>query len=121
MSTYVVDERSTKEKVKDWKDRQVQNLKNGLKWVKENPEFGIPVVLVTVKGATKIVSGATRAYTENKLIRFRQRTIYDRSMGRYIELRRPLTDTEALIIEERRQNGERLMPILQSMKLLKRR
>lgn len=121
MATVIVDERSTKEKIRDWKDRQVQNLKSGVKWVKENPEFGIPVVLAVTTGTTKIVTGITRAYSEKKLIRFRERTIYDRSMGRYVELRRPLTDMEALMIEERRQNGERLMPILESMKLLKKR
>lgn len=118
---YVVDERTTKEKLNDWKNRQVERAKNGLDWCVKNPGFGIPIVLLGVKGAIKLASGGIRAVTVDKEIRFRTHHIYDRSMGRYIELRRPLTNTEALIIEERRRNGEGLMAILSSMKLLKRR
>ena len=118
---YVVDERTWKEKLSDWKDRQVQRAKDGIQWCVDHPEFGIPIVLAAVKGGQKVITNASRAYTVEKEIRFRQCSIYDRSMGRYIELKRPLTDYEAMIIEERRHNGEGLMAILSSMNLVKRR
>ena len=118
---YVVDERTWKEKLSDWKDRQVQRAKDGVQWCVDHPEFGIPIVLAAVKGGQKVITNASRAYTVEKEIRFRQCSIYDRSMGRYIELKRPLTDYEAMIIEERKRNGEGLMAILTSMNLVKRR
>lgn len=47
-------------------------------------------------------------------------TIYDRSLGRYTELKRPLKAKESLEIERRRKMGESLNSILDDMRLLKK-
>lgn len=87
---------------------------------KELAIIGIPAVVAITKGITNMISKSITANTVNKEIRFKERTIYDRSLGRYVELKRPLTPTEALTIEERRASGEKLHEILNDMKLLKR-
>lgn len=78
-----------------------------------------PVVVGGLAMITKVASKALNAYSVNKEVDFKQRTIYDRSLGRYVELRRPLTSNEALIIEERRSHGEKLTTILMDLGLLK--
>ena len=45
--------------------------------------------------------------------------IYDRSMGKYLDLKRPLNQNDMKIVLERRDNGERLSNILMDMNLLK--
>lgn len=80
-----------------------------------------PIVIGVVAGVTKVTTKALNAYSVNREISFKERTIYDRSLGRYVELRRPLTSNEALIIEERRMDGEKLHQILDDLGLLKRR
>jgi len=44
---------------------------------------------------------------------------YDRSAGHYWELRRPLSNKEWAVVEDRRRNGERIGDILEDMKVLK--
>lgn len=45
--------------------------------------------------------------------------VYDRSLGIYHELRRKLKPSEAIEIDRRRANGESMIHILASMRLLK--
>lgn len=121
---FVVDERNFKEKTKDWTDRQKEKVSNGWNWIQNNRDqlvWIVPAAVATVSSTAKVISSAVRHHAVNKEIRFHERTIYDRSLGRYVELRRPLSNTEALLIEERRRNGEGLTAILDSMKLLKHR
>lgn len=80
----------------------------------------VPSAVAVVSGVTKITSKAIAAHTLNKEIRFKECTIYDRSLGRYVQLRKPLTAAQALTIEERRANGEKLHLILEDMRLLKK-
>jgi len=44
---------------------------------------------------------------------------YDRSLGHYWKLRRELTNSEWVEIDQRKQNGERLADILDELKALK--
>ena len=44
---------------------------------------------------------------------------YDRSLGHYWKLRRELTNSEWVKIDQRKQNGERLADILDELKALK--
>jgi len=79
-----------------------------------------PIVVTTVGGACKVASKAIANNTIDKEIRYKERTIYDRSLGRYTELKRPMTARESLEFEERRANGERVNTILDDMRLLKK-
>lgn len=114
------------------KNQKLADLKCGVKakwdgfavWVRNNMDvlvFIVPVGVAVFSGATKIASKTIATHNLNKEIRFKERTIYDRSLGRFTELRRPLTAKESLIIENRRANGEKLNTILDDMRLLKRR
>lgn len=79
----------------------------------------VPATVAVVGGVTKVASKALTAHTLNKEISFKEKTIYDHSLGRYVELKRKLTPAQALTIEERRAAGEKLHMILDDMNLLK--
>lgn len=105
-----------------------QNIKdkasNISRTIVENKEVVVPVALAvgaTAKGTSKIVSKLIQNHAVNKEIAFKERTIYDHSLGRYIELKKPLTNAQALTIEERKAQGEKLHVILNDMGLLKNR
>ena len=122
MKEYTVDCRTFKEKVNAGLEKAKETGKKAVTVMRENTDVIIlvmPVVCTVIGGTTKIATKMIQQHNINKEIDFRQRTIYDRSLGRYIELRKPLTTRQAIIIEERRANGERLTSILDSMGLLK--
>lgn len=101
-----------------------EKCSNGLNWCVQNKELAIPAILgatTVVKGVTKITSKAMYNHAVNKEIAFKERTIYDHSLGRYVELKKPLTNAQALTVEERKAQGEKLHVILNDMGLLKRK
>lgn len=114
-----MDFRTTKQKLYDLKEGAKMKVQQGLRFIKENPT-AVPIICTAIGGITRITSKVISSRTAAKEIDFRQRTIYDRSLGRYIELKRPLTTRQAIEIEERRASGEKLHMILDSMNLLKR-
>ena len=115
-----------KEKAKiKWNEAKIKGanmLRNTSEWVSSHRDDLIwmaPLGAAIIKGGSKITAAVVRNHAVNKEIYYRKRQIYDRSLGRYITLKRPLTDAEALLIETRRRNGEGLTTILYSMKLIK--
>ena len=91
-------------------------------WFRQNQDIliiAIPAGVAVVGGATKVASKAIKTHNLNKEIKFKETTIYDHSLGRYVQLKHKLTPAQALTIEERRANGEKLHMILEDMKLLK--
>lgn len=119
-----VDMRTKEQKREDRRRARRQHFNDFCEDVRENLDVVIvltPVVIGGVAAVAKVTAKALNTYSVNKEISFKQRTIYDRSLGRYIELKRPLTSAEALTIEERRLNGEKLHQILKDLGLLKRR
>ena len=100
-----------------------EKAKNVGKTIVDNKEVAVPLILAgagTVKGITRVASKAIQHHAVTKEISFKERTIYDHSLGRYVELKKPLTNAQALTIEERRAQGERLHTILADMNLLKK-
>lgn len=92
-------------------------------WYRKNADVlvvVIPVVSVGVSGAIKITHKALVNHKLNKEIKFKECTIYDHSLGKYVFLKKPLTAAQSLTIEERRANGEKLHVILNDMGLLKK-
>jgi len=75
--------------------------------------FSVIVTLITgLIGATvKLI----REHNERK----RQRSIYDRSNGCYIECKRALRKNEFEELDRRRRNGETTIQILSDMRLIK--
>lgn len=96
--------------------KRKERIEKGCQFVKEN------WVWISALGATGIgvAKKVMNTYNTHAEIKFKERTIYDRSLGRYVELKKPLNARQALEIEERRANGEKLHMILNDMKLLKR-
>lgn len=90
-------------------------------WAVENKEVVIalaPVAIGMVKGTKSIVHSVDRKMDIRKEQNLKDLYIYDRSMGRYLKLRKKLSSNEQLEIERRKRNGESLCSILASMKLL---
>ncbi len=48
----------------------------------------------------------------------KDRYVYDRSLGMYLKLKRPLGNNDYVLINQRKQQGEKLSNILASMNLL---
>lgn len=103
-------------------DRTVGRIGN---WVSNNKDeiIGFAGVGVAVVGAA---SGLLRAVNNSSWGTRRQKEAnalkmhcYDRSAGHYWELKRPLSNQEWAVVENRRKNGERIGDILESMKVLK--
>lgn len=114
----------TKEQKRAERKMAISNRWNAFAgWVRDNRDvlmLTVPATVAVVGSVTKFTSKAITAHMTNKEINFKERTIYDHSLGRYVELKRPLTAAQSLTIEERRANGEKLHMILDDMGLLKR-
>lgn len=78
--------------------------------------FYVPVAITGAVGIYKVASRSHRIRTEKRM---KDLYIYDRSMGRYVELRRKLNQRDLIDISTRRKAGERLTDILISKNLVK--
>ena len=101
------------------KEQAKRKVHETIDWANKNRELVVTVMVPASIAAMNCIAKSARNHAVNKEIRFKERTIYDHSLGRYVELKRPLRANEALTIEERRANGEKLHMILNDMGLLK--
>lgn len=81
--------------------------------------FAVPATVTVLGGGAKVLSKVIANHTKEREIKWKERTIYDHSLGRHTPLRRPLKTREALEIERRRKNGESLNSILYDMNLIR--
>ena len=118
----IIDFRSKDQKKFQRQMRAKRFVDNGIGWIRENKDvlgYVVPPLTAGIVGGSKIISKAIANHTVTKELRDQERRIYDHSLGRYSYIKRPLRSDEALIIEERRNNGEKLNMILKDMGLLK--
>lgn len=90
-------------------------------WVSENKEVAIaaiPFAIVGFKTAANAVRSIDRKNDLRKEQELKDLYIYDRSLGKYHKLRRPMRTSEMLELDRRRTNGESLLRILDDMRLL---
>ena len=94
-------------------------------WLYNNKE-GLVTFAVVGTGVVSAASGLLRAVNNSGWGTKKQKEAatlkmhcYDRSAGHYWELRRPLSNREWAVVEDRRKNGERIGDILEDMKVLK--
>lgn len=80
-------------------------------------EIKLAVPTLLASGAW-IAKKAVKAHQLSEDKKLKELYIYDRSMGRYLKLRKPLTQSQMIIIETRKGAGERLFDILYDMDLL---
>ncbi len=109
-------------KKRQFKERIINKLDNCTKWCSQNKEFlivAIPVVGAVITGTAKTVKGLSRnvALKQEKLLK--EKFIYDRSLGAYIELRKPLNKNQLKTVLQRKNNGENVSKILLDMNLIK--
>lgn len=104
-----------------WTYRQEMRIRNLGTWAAQNKELAIALVPVTVV-AVREVGKTVRTLSDNahdrEDARLRDLRIYDNVEGRYIYLRRPMTRSEQLEYNARRNAGETKTSILASMGLL---
>lgn len=102
-------------KKKQFKEAVIQKLHQGAELIRQNRELLIvSIPAAAAVGKSLIRRGKVRNEERNKNL-----YCYDRSLGHYWRLRRPLTNKEWTSINSRKKNGETLGDILESMKLLK--
>ena len=122
METFNFEEIKKEAKKRERKEWFNSKLKNTAKWLSDNKEtiaVVAPVVIAGVSGSTKIVKGISKHVALNKEQQLKERFVYDRSLGKYLELKKPLSNSQLKTILDRKENGEKLGNILQNMNLLK--
>ena len=122
METFNFEEIKKEAKKRERKEWFNSKLKNTAKWLSDNKEtiaVVVPVVIAGVSGSTKIVKGISKHVALNKEKQLKERFVYDRSLGKYLELKKPLSNSQLKTILDRKENGEKLGVILQNMNLLK--
>ena len=107
--------REFKEKVKEKASNAYQKTKA---FCINNREIVIPVAITLSTGLVKISKMAVKSKNLKKEERLKEEYCYDRSLGHYWKLRRPLTNDEWLEIDQRKRDGERLSDILAELKVL---
>lgn len=84
-----------------------------------NKEVVVPVAITLATGTVKVTKQLLKARNIKEDERIKEEYCYDRSLGHYWALRKPLSNKEWLEIDSRKQNGERLADILSDMRVLK--
>lgn len=120
----VFDLKKAKRKAK-WNDAKVklkQAKDKTVDYLMDHPELMISIGIAAVSGTYALVKGGIRhAKVTNKLQlekSLKELYVYDRSMGHYWKLRKPLSNNEWAIINNRVKSGERLADILLNMGVL---
>lgn len=114
-----IDERTFKEKFKDWKGRVKIKFEDTVKWCKENP---IPTAAIatataaTVKTGYKIVKAVINA-TEEKRSR---NSVYCNDIQANVRLKHELNYNEARELRDRMDEGQTKFEALDQMGLLKK-
>lgn len=95
-------------------------------WFENNQELGMIIVpaivaagLAGVRGAINITRSAVVTHRENKIEKTKSLRVFDRSAGHYWNLKRALTNDEWQNIERRKASGEKLIDILEELRVLK--
>lgn len=106
--------RERKEKM----DKFITNVLSKAEEHKEEIAFLTPVVIAGIGGITKVTKQIIRNRNLSKEEELKTLYCYDRSLGHYWKLKRPLSNNDWVQINDRRKRGESLADILSSMKVL---
>lgn len=94
---------------------------NVVYWIKENKEvvlIVVPIVSGVVGKAFSLAKMTARRNNLNEEKELKELYVYDRSLGHYWKLRRPVRNSEWITINERKKHGESIGDILESLRLL---
>ena len=90
-------------------------------WMARNKEVTIamiPIGLVAIRGIGNTIRSIDRKMNLEKEQKLQDLYVYDHSLGMYHKLRRPMTPSEKIELDRRRNEGESKIQILASMGLL---
>lgn len=108
-------------KRRELKEKAKQKVAGAVNWIsnhKEEIAIMTPIILGIVAEGTRLGKAAVRHHNQVKEQELKELYCYDRSLGHYWKLRRPLSNNDWVSINARKQNGEALADILSSMKVL---
>ena len=106
----------TKEELKNEFINAPYKIKN---WYYRNKKWAGPTASVVITVTPFLVRAISKRANLVKEQNLKDLYIYDRSHGHYWELRRKLSTRELLEIDKRKDKGESLVDILESMRVLK--
>ena len=120
----VINSKSFERKAKRerFKRKVKEKIQETIYWINDNKEFliiVIPAASAVLTGGFKVIKSISRNIALAQEKKIKDMRIYDRSMGKYVELKRPLNNSDMKTILERRENGEKLSNILMDLKLVK--
>lgn len=101
------------------KEKVRSKIQNGIEKFDRNKEVIVTLAPIIIGGVATIVKVVGKRYNLSKEEQLKDEYCYDRSLGHYWRLKRPLSNDEWLEIDRRKKNGERLSDILSSLKVLK--
>ena len=111
-----------KAKIKEVTTKAKEKIHDAYVWCSEHQDETALIVTGGIAAIGAIGKMATRIDRNHRLQQeqdLKDLYVYDRSLGIYHELRRKLRPSEALEIDRRRSDGESMVHILSSMRLLK--
>lgn len=120
METIDFEEKKTlKERITEVKETAKVKIIAAKDWCYNHQEATIAILTVAVPMTVDLVKTAVKRKNCNDEKKLKDNYIYDRSKGHYYELKRKPTSRQWAIIDDRRDQGERLSDILDDLHLLK--
>ena len=92
-------------KRKEWFEKKIKSTAD---WIRDNKEIVIavaPVVIVGVKGVTKMAGNMSRRHMQKVEEQRRELEVWDPSEGRWLHLKKPLSRTDSLQFSEMKARG----------------
>lgn len=108
-------------KRREFKENVKRKFSNAVNFVSDHKEEIMilsPIIMAGIAGVTKVSKGMIRNHNLNKEQDLKELYCYDRSLGHYWKLRKPLSNNDWITINDRKKNGEALADILSSMNVL---
>ena len=101
------------------KERFKNSVESIVNWTKDNMDLVMFFGPAILGGVVWTATAAHKHIKLNKEKNLKELYCYDRSLGHYWKLKRELTNSEWVLIDKRKMNGERLADILSELKVLK--
>lgn len=112
---------NVKSKAKEAKEKVEFEILKGLDWIHNNKEelvVATPIILGTLGFAGKAIKSGAKRYEVRAEEKKRKLTVYDPSIGCYIDLKRPLKSSEKVMLGTKPKDVT-VTQVLNSLNLIK--